>query len=203
MAEIKLEAPIRNEFGKGASRRLRREGRVPAVLYGHGIDPVHVALPGHATQLALRQANVLLTLDIPGSKIQLALPKAVQRNPITDQVVHVDLVLVRRGERVMVEIPLLIVGEVRGETLIVTDQTSITVEAEATSIPGHIEIDVSELVIGDQITARDLPLPEGVVFPGDPDTLMLSIQAQQAQDLGETAGEGEAAEGEAAEGAGE
>jgi large subunit ribosomal protein L25 len=195
--EIQLDAPLRTEFGKGASRRLRRANQIPAVLYGHGMDPVHVALPAHATQLALRQANALLTLDIPGSTAQLALPKQVQRDPVTDRIEHVDLILVRRGERVTVEVPLVITGEVRGEAMIVTDQTSLTIEAEATQIPSHIEIDVSHLVIGDTVTAKDLPLPDGVVFPGNPEDLMLSIQAAQDQDLGGTVEE-ESAEGEEA-----
>jgi len=195
--EIKLEAPERTEFGKGASRRVRRAGRIPAVLYGHGTDPVHITLPGHQTQLALRVANALLTLDIPGKKPQLALPKQVQRNPVNDAIEHVDLIIVRKGERVTVEVPLVLVGEVRGEAMIVTDQTSLTIEAEATSIPPHIEIDISGLEIGDAVYAKDLVLPAGVVFPGEPDDLMLSVQAPQAQDLGETEAEGD--EGEAAE----
>ncbi|MDR0415807.1 MAG: 50S ribosomal protein L25/general stress protein Ctc [Propionibacteriaceae bacterium] len=200
--EITLDAPLRTEFGKGAARRLRRGQRIPAVLYGHGIEPVHIALPAHATQLALRQANRLLALEIPGSKPRLALPKQVQRDPVTDRVEHVDLILIRRGERVTVEVPLVVVGEVRGEAVIVTDQTSITIEAEATKIPAHIEIDVSELQIGDTVVAGDLALPEGAVFPGEPDDLLLSVQAPQAKDLGEAlAEEGEAAEGEAEEAA--
>ncbi|MDR1386904.1 MAG: 50S ribosomal protein L25/general stress protein Ctc [Propionibacteriaceae bacterium] len=195
--EIKLEAQPRAEFGKGASRRLRRAGRVPAVMYGHGADPVHVSLPAHATQLALRQANALLTIDVVGGQPQLALPKQIQRDPISDVIEHVDLIMVRRGERVTVEVPLIVVGEVKGEAMIVTDQSTLTVEAEATSIPSSIEIDISALEIGDQVLARDLPLPEGVVFPGDPEDLMLSIQAPQAQDLGQAEAEG-AGEAEAA-----
>jgi len=197
--EIRLTTEERTEFGKGASRRLRRAGRIPAVLYGHGTDPVHLSLPGHQTQLALRQANALLTLDLPAGTDQLALPKQVQRNPVKDTIEHVDLIIVRRGERVTVEVALLVVGEVKGEAMIVQDQTSLTIEAEATSIPPHIEIDISALEIGDAVYAKDLILPAGVVFPGEPDDLMLSIQAPQAQDLGETvAEEGEEAEAEAA-----
>ncbi|MDR1450450.1 MAG: 50S ribosomal protein L25/general stress protein Ctc [Propionibacteriaceae bacterium] len=196
---ITLEAVVRTEFGKGASRRLRRGQRVPAVLYGHGIDPIHVALPSHATQLALRHANQLLTLDIPGDNPRLALPKQVQRNPVTDQIEHVDLILVRRGERVTVEIPLVIVGEVRGEAVIVTDQTSILVEAEATSIPSQVEINVADFEIGAVVVAGDLKLPDGVVFSGEADDLLLSIQAPQAKDRGESA----EAEAEADQAAGE
>jgi len=182
--EIRLETLPRTEFGKGASRRLRRTGRIPAVLYGHGTDPVHLSLPGHKTQLVLRQANALLTLDIAGGRDQMALPKQVQRDPVTDAIEHVDLIIVRRGERVTVEVPLVVVGEVKGEAMIVQDQTSLTIEAEATSIPPNVEIDVSTLEIGDVVYAKDLVLPTGVVFPGEPDDLMLSIQAPQVQDLG-------------------
>jgi large subunit ribosomal protein L25 len=198
--EIRLATQTRTEFGKGASRRLRRAGRIPAVLYGHGTDPVHLSLPGHQTQMALRQANALLTLDLTSGQDQLALPKQVQRDPVTDAIEHVDLILVRRGERVTVEVPLLVVGEVKGEALIVQDQTSLEIEAEATQIPPHVEIDISTLQIGDVIYAKDLVLPPGVVFPGEPDDLMLSIQAPQVQDLGETEAEEEA---EAEEAAGE
>ena len=185
--EIRLLTQDRNEFGKGASRRLRRAGRIPAVLYGHGTDPVHLSLPGHQTHLALRQANALLTLESAGNRDQLALPKQIQRDPVTDKIVHVDLILVRRGERVTVEVPLVVVGEIKGDVQVVQDQTSLTIEAEATQIPPHIEIDISALTIGDAVYAQDLVLPDGVIFPGEPDDLMLSIQAPQAQDLGETA----------------
>ncbi|MDR1079092.1 MAG: 50S ribosomal protein L25/general stress protein Ctc [Propionibacteriaceae bacterium] len=194
--EIKLDAQLRAEFGKGAARRLRRDGRIPAVMYGHGTDPVHVSLPAHATQLALRQANALLTIDIAGGQAQLALPKQIQRDPVLDVIEHVDLIIVRRGERVTVEVPLIVVGEVKGDAMVVTDQSTLTIEAEATSIPASIEIDISQLEIGDQVLARDLKLPDGVVFPGEPDDLMLSLQAAQAQDLGQAATETEA-EGEA------
>ncbi|MDR0990265.1 MAG: 50S ribosomal protein L25/general stress protein Ctc [Propionibacteriaceae bacterium] len=194
--DITLAALPRNEFGKGAARRLRRTGRIPAVLYGHGTDPVHLSLPGHQTQMALRVANALLSLDIEGGSNQLALPKQLQRNPVTDAIEHVDLVIVRRGERVTVEVPLVVVGEIKGSAMIVTDQTTLTIEAEATAIPPQVEIDVSALQIGDSIYAKDLVLPAGAVFPGDPDDLMLSIHAPQAQDLGETA-ETEAAADEA------
>jgi len=199
--EIQLETHQRDEFGKGASRRLRRAGRIPAVLYGHGTAPVHLSLPSHQTQLALRQANALLTLDIQGGQSQLALPKQVQRNPVNDAIEHVDLIIVRKGERVTVEVPLVVVGEIKGEATIVQDQTSLTIEAEATKIPPHVEIDVSNLVIGDAVYAKDLVLPAGAVFPGDPEDLMLSIQAPQLQDLGEApeVEEEEPAEDESAE----
>lgn len=174
--EIKLAANSRNEFGKGASRRLRRDGLVPAVIYGHGTDPVHIALPGHATLLALRTANALLSIKIDGGKAQLALPKQVQRHPLRGDLEHVDLIIVKKGEKVTVEVPLVLLGEVK-EGIIMMDQQSIALEAEATNIPAHIEIDVAALEIGQQITAADLDLPEGAVFNGEPEDLILSVAA--------------------------
>lgn len=192
MSEVKLAAKARSEFGKGAARRLRRAQLVPAVLYGHGTDPIHISLPAHETGLALRVANALLSIEVDGGAAQLALPKQVQRDPVRNSIEHLDLVLVRRGEKVTVEVPLLITGEVKGDATIVTDQTSITIEAEATNIPAHIEIDVSAMEIGDQIVAADLKLPEGSVFPGEPDDLILAIHAAAAVDLGESAEDGTA-----------
>lgn len=183
MAEVKISAVARTEFGKGAARRTRRAGQVPAVLYGHGTDPVHVSLPGHETLLALRVANALLSISIDGETPQLALPKQVQRNPIRGHLEHVDLVIVRRGEKVTVEVPLSIIGaDDRADRVIVMDQQTISLEVEATNIPGVIEIDVTALAVGDSITAKDLNLPEGAVFPGDPDDLMLSIAAAMSQE---------------------
>ncbi|MDR0960448.1 MAG: 50S ribosomal protein L25/general stress protein Ctc [Propionibacteriaceae bacterium] len=199
--QVVLNAQERTEFGKGAARRLRREHRVPAVLYGHGAEPIHVSLPEHETMLALRVANAVLTLEIEGKESQLALAKDIQRHPIKDLVEHVDLLAVRRGEKVTVEVPLTIVGEIRGEHTIITDQTTISLEVEATHIPADIEIDISNLAIGDSVAAKDLVLPQGAVFTGDPDDLMLSIQAPSAADLGEAPEGAEESEDESAEGA--
>lgn len=183
MAEIKISAKARTEFGKGAARRARRDGLVPAVLYGHGTDPVHVSLPGHETLLALRAANALLSISIDGTADQLALPKQVQRNPVKGTVEHVDLVIVRRGEKVTVEVPLNVLGaDEKADRVVVMDQQTITLEVEATNIPREIEIDVTELEIGDSILAKDLNLPEGAVFPGEPDDLILSISAAKTQE---------------------
>ncbi len=202
MPESKLSAASRSEFGKGAARRLRRAKQVPAVLYGHGTDPVHISLPAHETQLALRAANVLLTIEIDGGKAQLALPKQVQRDPVRGTVEHIDLVIVRKGEKVTVQVPLVTVGEHSSEVMIMMDQNSLTLEVEATHIPSQIEIDVTDLQVGDTVTAADLVLPDGAVFPGEPDDLMLSAhavpsQAQLDAELDaavEGAGEGEAAQ---------
>ena len=182
MSEIKIAAVTRTEFGKGAARRTRRSGLVPAVLYGHGTDPVHVSLPGHDITLALRAANALLTLSIDGGNEQLALPKQVQRNPIKGSIEHLDLVIVKRGEKVTVEIQLVVVGDADKVDRIVTmDQQTIALEVEATHIPTAIEIDVSSLEIGDTVTAADLKLPAGAVFNGEPDDLILSIAASPSQ----------------------
>ena len=195
MAEIVIKATLREEFGKGAARRLRREKMIPAVLYGHGTDPVHIALPAHATTMALRTANALLDLEIEGRKAQLALPKQIQRDPVRDVIEHVDLIIVRRGEKVTVEVPLTVTGEIRGSGVIIQDQNTIMLEVEATKIPAFIEINVDGMEVGVTVVAQDLVLPEGATFPGDPDDLILSIQAPQAKDMGESvAEEGEGTE---------
>jgi large subunit ribosomal protein L25 len=181
VSDNKIAAVTRTEFGKGASRRARRDGLVPAVLYGHGSDPVHVSLPGHDITLALRQANALLTISIDGGKDILALPKQVQKNPVRLNIEHVDLVIVKRGEKVHVEVPLVVVGDEGFTDAIVTmDQQTITLEVEATHIPAAIEIDVAGLEIGDSIVASQLKLPQGAVFPGSPDDLILGIAAAPA-----------------------
>lgn len=178
--EIKIAAEPRNEFGKGAARRIRRAGQVPVVLYGHGTDPVHLTLPAHETLLALRTANALLALDMPGGK-QLALPKQVQRDPIRGTIEHVDLLLVKRGEKVIVEIPLNFLGEVE-EGIVNVEFNSIPLEVEATDIPKGIDIDLSKLVIGDRIAFGDVALPEGASFAGeDADDTVASVLAARAE----------------------
>ncbi len=199
MSEVKLNAESRSEFGKGASRRLRRAGRVPAVMYGHGTDPVHISLPGHETQLAARVANVLLSISVDGAAGQLALPKAIQRDPVKDSIEHIDLIIVRRGEKVTVEVPLVIIGEPGDASgVVVTDLQSIALEAEATNLPAQIEVSVEGLDIGAQILAQDLDLPEGAVFNGDPETLVVAVNAPavEAPSEDEGAEDGEGAEGE-------
>jgi large subunit ribosomal protein L25 len=202
VSEVKLVAQSRSEFGKGASRRLRRTGRIPAVLYGHGTDPVHISLPAHETQLAARVANVLLTIAIEDAEDQLALPKAIQRDPIRDTIEHVDLIIVKRGEKVQVEVPLIVVGEPGDSSaVVVADQQSILLEVEATNIPASIEVSVAGLGIGAQLFAKDLGLPEGAVFPGDPDDLMVSVNAPAAEEptVTEEVDEEEAVEAETEE----
>ena len=161
MSESKIAAVSRTEFGKGAARRTRRAGLVPAVLYGHGTDPVHLSLPGHELLLALRVANAVLEISIDGSETQLALAKQVQRDPIRSDIEHVDLVIVRKGEKVTVEVALVVVGSVPADRMVLMDQQTIALEVEATHIPTSVEIDVTGLEIGDSIAAKDLKLPHG------------------------------------------
>jgi large subunit ribosomal protein L25 len=172
--EVKLIAELRTEFGKGAARRIRRADKVPAVLYGHGTDPIHIALPGHETLLALRTANALLSIEVDGSS-QLALPKQVQRDPLRHTIEHVDLVIVRRGEKVTVDVAIHLVGEAGPDTLVVVDHNTVPVEAEATQIPEQIVVSVAELPPGTQILARDLQLPDGSSIDLDPETLIVNI----------------------------
>src|SRR6478609_298917 len=155
MAEVVLAAQPRTTFGKGASRQLRRDNQVPAVLYGHGTDPVHLALPGHATMLALKTSNALLSIDL-GDRTELAIPKDVQRDPIKGFIEHVDLLLVRRGERVEVEVRLNIVGTPVAGNLVTSELTTLTVEVEATHIPTGIDVSIDGLDGGDSVLAKDI-----------------------------------------------
>ncbi|MDR2974656.1 MAG: 50S ribosomal protein L25/general stress protein Ctc [Propionibacteriaceae bacterium] len=204
MAEITIAAKTRDEFGKGAARRLRRDKLIPAVLYGHGGETVHLALPAHATTMALRTANALLDLEVEGGKSQLALPKQIQRDPVKDTIEHVDLIIVRRGEKVHVEVPLVVTGEPRGEAVVILEQNSLMLEVEATHIPPHIDIDVEGQEVGYTLTAADLVLPEGALYTGESEDVIVSIQTPQAKDMGESTEEASADEaGDDAEAAAE
>ncbi|MER7565702.1 50S ribosomal protein L25/general stress protein Ctc [Streptomyces sp. NPDC048523] len=182
MADVKLTAETRTEFGKGAARRIRRDSKVPAVVYGHGAEPVHITLPGHELQLALRTPNVLLTLDIEG-KTQLAIPKAVQRDAIKGFLEHVDLLLVNRGEKVNVEVYVHTEGELApGAYLLEHVLSTLNVEAEATHIPESVTVSIAGLEAGDSILAKDIPLPEGTTLLTDEDAVVLQILAAQAEE---------------------
>jgi large subunit ribosomal protein L25 len=172
--EVKLTAELRTEFGKGAARRIRRADKIPAVLYGHGVDPVHISLPGHQTLLALRTANALLSIDVNGTS-QLALPKQVQRDPLKHTIEHVDLVIVRRGEKVTVDVPVHVEGEAGPDTLVVVDQTTLTIEAEATHIPQRIIVSIEGLPAGTQILAGDVRLPDGARLGVEAETLLINV----------------------------
>ena len=204
MAEVKLTAELRTEFGKGAARRIRRDNKVPAVLYGHGSDPVHITLPGHDTMLALKTANALLLIEVEGGESHLALPKQVQRDPLKGFIEHVDLVIVRRGEKVTVDIPVRTEGEAARDTVVVLDHAELSVEAEATHIPEGVTVSVEGLEAGTTIHAAELSLPEGVSLAVDPETVIISVSAShvavEIPAAGEEGAEGEGTEEPAAEG---
>jgi large subunit ribosomal protein L25 len=182
MAELKLAAESRTEFGKGAARRIRRANKVPAVVYGHGSDPVHITLPGHELQLALRTPNVLLSLEIEG-KTQLAIPKAVQRDAIKGFLDHVDLLLVKRGEKVNVEVFVHTEGDLApGAYLLEHVLSTLTVEAEATHIPESVTVSIEGLEAGASILAKDIPLPKGTTLAIDEDAVVLQVLAAQAEE---------------------
>jgi large subunit ribosomal protein L25 len=195
VSEVRITAESRTVFGKGAARKIRRAAKVPAVLYGHGTDTKHLTLPGHEVLLALRTANVLIRLTGDGID-ELALPKGVQRDPIKGFIEHVDLLLVRRGEKVTVEIPVTTVGDVNSEGLLDQQLLSVSVETEATHIPTGIEVDVEGLTVGTVITAAQLPLPEGTTLAADAEAVILQVigKPTEAPAEGEEAGENGTAE---------
>ncbi|MBF6412161.1 50S ribosomal protein L25/general stress protein Ctc [Nocardia cyriacigeorgica] len=195
-----LEAAVRTEFGKGAARRTRRDGNVPAVLYGHQTDPQHLALNAQAFAAILREhgTNAVLNLVIDGKK-QLALTKSVVVHPIRRYIEHADLLVIKKGEKVTADVTITIVGDAAPGTLVTQDATTVSIEADALNIPETIEVSVEDVEAGTQINASDLQLPEGVGLAVDPDTLIVNVIAAPAA-AAETEGEGEAeAEGESAE----
>ncbi|MFJ8465661.1 50S ribosomal protein L25/general stress protein Ctc [Streptomyces swartbergensis] len=196
MSEVKISAATRTEFGKGAARRIRREDKVPGVLYGHGSDPLHLTLPGHDLLMALRTPNVLIALDIDGKQNELAIPKAVQRDPLKGFLEHVDLQLVKRGEQVNVEIYVHTEGELApGGNLLEHVLNALPVVAEATHIPESVTVSVEGLTAGDSILAKDIPLPKGTTLDVEEDTVVLQVLAAQAEEPSEGEEEGsEAAE---------
>ncbi|WP_431034394.1 50S ribosomal protein L25/general stress protein Ctc [Streptomyces sp. P6-2-1] len=197
MAEVKLAVETRTEFGKGAARRIRRESKVPAVIYGHGTEPVHVTVPGHELMMALKTSNVLLAVELDG-KNELVIPKAVQRDPLKGFLEHVDLLLVKRGEKVQVEIPVLAEGDLApGQFLLEYVLNSLPVEAEATHIPEQLTVSVAGLEAGASIEAKDITLPEGVSLAVEPDAVVIQVLAAQAE---EAPAEGGADEGASEEG---
>lgn len=176
MAEIKIQAEERTEFGKGAARRIRRSDKVPAVLYGHGSDPVHVTLPGHELMMAFKTANALLSVEL-GKEKHLVIPKQVQRDPLKGFIEHADLLIVKRGEKVTIDVQIHVVGEAVPGSLVQTEVNSVSLEAEATHIPTGIDVSVEGLDVGSRINARDLVLPAGSTLVIDEDALILHITA--------------------------
>jgi len=197
MSEDLIKAEPRTEFGKGAARRIRRADKVPAVIYGHGNDPIHVTLPGHDTMLAIKHggANAVLNIEVEG-KVQLALTKQVQADPIKGFLEHVDFVAVRKGEKVTVEIPIHLVGEANPDALVVIEHNAVTVEAEATHIPENIEVSIEGAEVGTQILASDLTLPSGSTLLLDPETLIVNVShAPTAEEVESELAEAEAEAG--------
>jgi len=208
MTENKLVATPRTSFGKGAARTIRRAGKIPAVMYGHGTEPVHISLPGHETMMALKVSNVLLTIEIDG-KDQLALAKDIQRDAIRPVIEHVDLVVVRKGEKVTVDVPVHLVGTAAVETVVTVENNTVELAVEATQIPDHVDVSVEGAEAGTRIHASDLTLPEGAELITDPEILIvnitaaISVEALEAELAGEVTAEtaeapaaGDAAEGE-------
>jgi large subunit ribosomal protein L25 len=187
VSEVRLPAEPRTEFGKGGARRTRRAGKIPAVIYGHGAPPRHVSLPAREFGHAIKHggANVLITLSLNGAD-ELAIPKAIQRHPIKGIFEHVDLLTVRRGEKVTIDVPIVIVGEVARGGLLAQESNAVSVEAEATHLPSEIEVNVDGLEIGSHVTAGDLTLPSGSTLVADPQQVLVLIQeAPTAADLAE------------------
>lgn len=182
-ARNKLVAIPRTTFGKGAARTIRREHNIPAVMYGHGTEPVHISLPGHQTMLALKVSNVLLTIEIDG-KDHLALAKDVQRDPIRPVIEHIDLVVVRKGEKVNVDVPIHLVGEAAIETVVSVENNTVELAVEATQIPDNVEVSIEGLQAGTRIHASDLVLPKGAELVTDAEMLIVNItQAISAEAL--------------------
>ncbi|MBG0561573.1 50S ribosomal protein L25/general stress protein Ctc [Actinoplanes aureus] len=203
MSEVKISAEPRTEFGKGGARRTRRAGLVPAVLYGHGEKPQHIALPAREFAAAIRHGglNQIFTIDIAGgSGATFALPKAIQRDPIKDTFEHVDLLIVKRGEKIQVDVPVTLTGEAAKNTLVVHESNTVAVVADALHLPSELEVSIEGLEAGSHVTAGDVQLPRGTELAVDPETVLAIVNAAQtvapAED--EAAAEGET-EGESAE----
>lgn len=199
MTEVKLAAVARTEFGKGAARRIRRAHQIPAVLYGHGSEPLHIALPGHETMLALKHSNALLTIQLDG-KNHLAIAKDVQRDAVRSTIDHVDLLAVKKGEKIAVFVPVHVTGESAPGTIHFVETQTLHVEAEATHLPESIEVSVEGLEAGTTVRGADVTFPAGVTFLGDPEEPVLAVQLPQAaeEEAAETTEAAEATEAEPA-----
>jgi len=198
VAEVRIPTQPRTEFGKGAARRLRRAEQVPGVLYGHGTDPVHVAIPAYDLSRALRTSGVLLVLELE-DRHQLALPKSVQRDPIKHTIEHIDLLLVERGEIVTVEVPIGTDGKIAPGGLLEHINDTVSVNADATRIPAQLTVSIEGLTIGDAVRAGQIELPDGVTLAADPELVLVQVTtAQSAEAEAPAEGEEPAAEGAAA-----
>ncbi len=184
MSDNKIQAELRTDFGKGAARQARRDGKVPAVIYGHGAEPMHILLPAHETTLAVRHTNALLHITFDGGT-HLALVKEVQRDIMKQSVNHVDLLTVRRGERVEVEVNVHIEGEAVPNAVVNLELNTLLVEADATELPESITFNVEGRDMGEHVAASEITLPEGVTLITDPETIVITVSEPQAMDLGE------------------
>ena len=194
MADFKLLAEARNEFGKGAARRIRRAGRIPAVIYGHGGDPVHVSLEGHATMLALKHANALLEIEsTDGSKNVLAIARDVQIEPVRRDIEHLDLIIIKRGEKIEVDVPIHVVGEAAPGTMVSQEESTIAVKADATKLPEIIEVSIEGRPAGEHLLAGQVELPAGVELVADEEQLIVNVSEEIEMDT-ESDAEEESAE---------
>ena len=205
MSEVRLAAELRTEFGKGAARRTRRAGKIPAVLYGHGTEPMHVSLPALEFARVVREQgrNAVLTLDVGGDSSELALTKTVTTHPLKNYIEHVDLLVVRHGEKVVVDVPVVVVGEAQAGTLVTQEASTLSVAAEAMHIPDQFEVSVEGLPAGTQVLAGQVTLPSGTELHTDPEALVVHVvTAPTAEDMAgdvEAEAEDEAAEQESAD----
>ena len=201
--DTKVIAEVRENFGKGYARRLRAAGQIPAVIYGHGTEPVHVSLPGHQVSLLIRRANAVLELEVAG-KQQLTLVKDVQKDPVHQIIEHIDLLVVKKGEKIQVDVPVVVTGEPAAGTIVNLDNATVALEVEATHIPQNIEVDVEGLEDGTRITAADLALPSGASLATDGETLIVAVSIPVAalaaeEEIAEADAEIAAEQAEAAE----
>ena len=197
-----LVTEVRDTFGKGVARKIRAKGKIPAVIYGHGTEPQHVTLPGHETALILRKSNQVLELDIQGTT-QLALVKDVQKDPVRQIIEHIDLIVIRKGEKVIVDIPVHVEGEPAPGTSVNQDSNTVSLEVEAIHIPENIVVSIEGLEEGSQILAKDLALPTGATLVTEPETLIVGITGESEQDLGDETDEAAEGDAPAAEGTSE
>ncbi|MDN6534254.1 MAG: 50S ribosomal protein L25/general stress protein Ctc [Yaniella sp.] len=204
MADFKLIAEPRNEFGKGAARRTRRAGRIPAVVYGHGGDPVHISVDGHATMMALKHANALFEIEsTDGAKNVLAIARDVQTDPVTREIEHLDLIIVKRGEKVEVDVPVHIIGEATPGTMVQQEESTILIKADATKLPEYIEVTVEGRAAGEHVLAGEVELASGVELAADPELLIVNVSEEAEMDTESDAEESEESTEESTEAAAE
>jgi len=181
---ITIPATLRTEFGKGYARRVRANDKIPAVIYGHGAEPLHVILPGHEMMLASRNSNAVLDINVDGEG-HLAMIKEVQRHAVRPEILHIDLLTVRRGERVEVEIPVHVEGEVAPTAIHNVEENVLVVEADALKVPEYLTVDITDLEVGEHVYAKDVTLPGNVTLVSDPELLVVNVSEPVEQDLGE------------------